>query len=167
VSAFVEAGLAQRGEDALQTRRFPERQTLHAPFEATRWQSLINGLWMHLVCPEQDAPFYWTVDREFPRLQSAIKAVEARLGTQNNTAFQNARAAVGLSQVRVHDLRHTLGQRLRDAGVPEEDRSLLLGHAIQGMAQHYAAATLERLLEGANTVLKTRDRTVVLRVVNG
>lgn len=90
-----------------------------------------------------------------------------RVGTQNNTAFQKARAAVGLSQVRVHDLRHTFGHRLRDAGVTEEDRSLLLGHAVEGMAQHYATATLERLLEAANSVKTTRDRTMVLRVVNG
>lgn len=90
-----------------------------------------------------------------------------RIGTQNNTAFQKARTAVGLGQVRVHDLRHTFGHRLRDAGVPEEDRSLLLGHAVEGMAQHYAAATLERLLDAANSVRATRDRTMVLRVVNG
>jgi integrase len=67
----------------------------------------------------------------------------------------------------VHDLRHTFGQRLRHAGVPEEDRSLLLGHAVEGMAQHYATATLERLLQAANSVSTTRDRTMVLRVVNG
>jgi len=69
--------------------------------------------------------------------------------------------------VRVHDLRHTFGQRLRDAGVQAEDRALLLGHAIQGMAQHYATATLERLLEAANSVLDKRDRTMVLRVATG
>jgi len=90
-----------------------------------------------------------------------------RVGSMNNTAFQEARAAVGLAHVRVHDLRHTFGQRLRNAGVPEEDRSLLLGHAVEGMAQHYATATLERLLQAANSVLTTRDRTMVLRVVNG
>ncbi|MGE3346092.1 MAG: tyrosine-type recombinase/integrase [Ramlibacter sp.] len=89
-----------------------------------------------------------------------------RVATMNNTAYQKARAAVGLDQVRVHDLRHTFGQRLRAAGVPEEDRALLLGHALQGMPQHYAAATLERLLEAANSVLGRRDRTL-LRVVNG
>lgn len=89
-----------------------------------------------------------------------------RIVTQNNSAFQKARADVGLSQVRVHDLRHTFGQRLRDAGVAEEDRALLLGHAVQGMPQHYATATLERLLDAANSVLQTRDRTMVLRVVN-
>ena len=90
-----------------------------------------------------------------------------RVETQNNTAFQKARGVVGLSQVRVHDLRHTYGQRLRDAGVSEEDRALLLGHAGNGMPQHYATATVARLLEAANAVLKTRDRTMVLRVVNG
>jgi integrase len=30
----------------------------------------------------------------------------------------------------MHDLGHTFGQRLRDAGVSAEDRALLLGHAI-------------------------------------
>jgi integrase len=93
--------------------------------------------------------------------------VPQRVATQNNSAFQKARADVGLSQVRVHDLRHTFGQRLRDAGVSEEDRALLLGHAMHGMPQHYATATLERMLEAANSVLQTRDRTMVLRVVNG
>ena len=90
-----------------------------------------------------------------------------RVETQNNSAFQKAREAVGLAKVRVHDLRHTYGQRLRDAGVSEEDRALLLGHAGNGMPQHYATATVARLLEAANAVLKTRDRTMVLRVVNG
>jgi integrase len=87
-----------------------------------------------------------------------------RIATQNNSAFQKARADVELSQVRVHDLRHTFGQRLRDAGVAEEDRALLLGHAVQGMPQHYATATLERLLDAANSVQHTKDRTMVLRV---
>lgn len=89
-----------------------------------------------------------------------------RIDTMNNTAFQTAREAAGL-QVRVHDFRHTFGQRLRDAGVSEEDRALLLGHAVEGMAQHYATATIARLVEQANRVSETRDRTTLLRVVNG
>lgn len=93
--------------------------------------------------------------------------VPNRLVTQNNSAFQKARADVGLSQVRVHDLRHTFGQRLRDAGVTSEDRSLLLGHAIEGMSQHYAVSTLERMLEAANSVINEQDRTMVLRVAYG
>lgn len=90
-----------------------------------------------------------------------------RIGTMNNTAFQAARKTTGLETVRVHDLRHTFGQRLRDAGVSEEDRALLLGHAIDGMPQHYATATVARLVDAANSVANTRDRTTLLRVVNG
>jgi integrase len=89
------------------------------------------------------------------------------IDTMNNTAFQNARRAAKLERVRVHDLRHTFGQRLRDAGVAEEDRALLLGHAITGMPQRYATATIARLVEAANKVKETRDRTTLLRVVNG
>ena len=87
--------------------------------------------------------------------------------TMNNTAFQGARRAARLERVRVHDLRHTFGQRLGEAGVVEEDRALLLGHAITGMPQHYATATIARLVEAANKVRETRDRTTLLRVVNG
>lgn len=73
-----------------------------------------------------------------------------RTGTINNTAWQAARRATELEKVRVHDLRHTFGQRLRDAGVREEDRALLLRHAIEGMPQHYATVTVARLVEAAN-----------------
>jgi integrase len=90
-----------------------------------------------------------------------------RVETMNSAAFQKARADVGLPMVRVHDLRHTFGQRLREAGVSEEDRALLLGHAVEGMPQLYATATIARLLDAANSVLTTRDRTTLLRVVNG
>ena len=50
------------------------------------------------------------------------------IGTMNNTAWQSVRRAVGLTPVRIHDLRHTFGSRLRAAGVSEEDRAALLGH---------------------------------------
>ena len=66
----------------------------------------------------------------------------------------------------MHDLRHTYAQRLRDAGVAEEDRALLLGHAITSMPQHYATATIARLVDAANKVTETRDRTTLLRIVN-
>ena len=90
-----------------------------------------------------------------------------RVNTMNNTGYQRARAAVGLGMARVHDLRHTYGQRLRDAGVLKEDRDLLMGHASEGMAQHYATSTVARLIDLANKVSETRDRMTILRVVNG
>ena len=70
---------------------------------------------------------------DFVFMYSAPGHEPGRIGTINNTGWQNARAAVGLAKVRVHDLRHTYGQRLRDSGVSEEDRALLLGCAIEGM----------------------------------
>lgn len=90
-----------------------------------------------------------------------------RVGTMNNTAWQGARSSAGLSQVRIHDLRHTYGQRLREAGASEEDRALLLGHATDSMPSHYASSTVARLVEVANSVAGTRDRTTILRVVSG
>ncbi|WP_143763003.1 tyrosine-type recombinase/integrase [Ramlibacter tataouinensis] len=73
-----------------------------------------------------------------------------RIETMNNTARQNARRAVGLQSVRIHDLRHTFGQRLRQAGVPKEDRTSLLGHAVEDMPEHYATATVEQPIKAAN-----------------
>lgn len=90
-----------------------------------------------------------------------------RVETINNTAFQSARTKAGLAAVRVHDFRHTYGQRLRDAGVQGEDRNLLLGHASDDMSDLYATATVARLVDLANKVSETRDRTTLLRVVNG
>lgn len=45
-----------------------------------------------------------------------------RVGNMMNTAWKRARKKVGLPQVRVHDLKHTFGRRLRAAGVSFEDR---------------------------------------------
>jgi integrase len=90
-----------------------------------------------------------------------------RIETMNNTGFQAARRAAGLGGVRVHDLRHTFGQRLREAGVQAEDRALLLGHALEGMPQHYATATIARLVALANKTRETSDHVTLLRVING
>jgi integrase len=89
-----------------------------------------------------------------------------RMDTMNNTAYQNARKRAKLTQVRIHDFRHTFAQRLRDAGVAEEDRAVLLGHATDSMPKHYATPTVARLVELANRVQQTRDATTLLRVVN-
>ena len=50
-----------------------------------------------------------------------------RIARINNHAWRKARSRVGLPLVRVHDLRHTFGHRLRAAGVSFEDRQDLLG----------------------------------------
>lgn len=109
--------------------------------------------------------FVWRRER-VKNLELEPAMAWAPIDSINNTDYQAARTAAGLADVRVHDLRHTYGQRLRDAGVAEEDRALLLGHAIVGMPQHYATATIARLVEAASKVSETRDWMTVLRIVN-
>jgi integrase len=56
--------------------------------------------------------------------------------------------------VRVHDLRHTFGHRLRAAGVSFEDRQDLLGHKSERMTTHYSAPDILRLIEAAEKRLQ-------------
>ncbi|WP_405232069.1 tyrosine-type recombinase/integrase [Lentisalinibacter salinarum] len=81
-----------------------------------------------------------------------------RLGKMNTTSWRQGRARVGLPQVRVHDLKHTFGRRLRAAGVSFEDRQDLLGHRSGRITTHYSAAELENLLYAANQVVGQGSR---------
>lgn len=83
-----------------------------------------------------------------------------------NSAWCRARREAGMPQVRVHDLKHTFGRRLRAAGVSFEDRQDLLGHRSGRMTTHYSAAELSKLIEAANSVCErngNRPELVVLR----
>ncbi len=97
----------------------------------------------------------------------ATSVVEARRGIHPDFVFTyeghpinrmltsgwlRARRKAGLPQVRVHDLKHTFGRRLRAAGVSFEDRQDLLGHRSGRITTHYSAAELSRLLDAANSV---------------
>jgi len=70
-----------------------------------------------------------------------------RLDRMNNRAWQKARKNAGLEDVRVHDLRHTFGMRLRAAGVSFEDRQDLLGHHAGRITTHYSRVEIARLIE--------------------
>lgn len=87
--------------------------------------------------------------------------------TMNNTAWQKARRDIGLPSVRVHDLRHTFGARLRAAGVSHEDRAALLGHACHSMPSFYASPDIGRLMGMANRTLERIGTATILRVANG
>jgi integrase len=83
-----------------------------------------------------------------------------------NSAWKKARNRAGLPTVRVHDLKHTFGRRLRAAGVSFEDRQDLLGHRSGRITTHYSAAELSRLIEAAERVAEqngSRPELVVLR----
>ncbi len=86
-----------------------------------------------------------------------------------NSAWRRVRRTVGLPQVRVHDLKHTFGRRLRAAGVSFEDRQDLLGHRSGRITTHYSAAELSRLIDAANSVCESggkRPELVVLRRIS-
>lgn len=78
-----------------------------------------------------------------------------------NSAWQKARIRAGLAQVRVHDLKHTFGRRLRAAGVSFEDRQDLLGHKSTRITTHYSAAELSSLIEAADKVSDGRSGPVL------
>jgi integrase len=84
-----------------------------------------------------------------------------------NSAWKTARTKAGLPQVRVHDLKHTFGRRLRAAGVSFEDRQDLLGRRSGRITTHYSAAELGKLLEVANLVCDRDGRTPELVVLRG
>lgn len=65
--------------------------------------------------------------------------------TMNNTAWQRARRDAGLGDLHVHDLRHTTGMRLREAGVSEATRADILWHTNPKMTHHYSMAQIVEL----------------------
>jgi len=68
-----------------------------------------------------------------------------RIQTMNNTGWQSARTSAGLGDLHVHDLRHTVGMRMREAGVAEGTVSDVLWHSTKTMTQHYSMAQLVEL----------------------
>jgi integrase len=90
----------------------------------------------------------------------------------NNTAWRNAReraadkweeqtgqpAPMGFRRVRVHDMKHTFGRRLRAAGVSFEDRQDLLGHKNGRITTHYSSAELANLIAAAERVCDENSR---------
>lgn len=71
----------------------------------------------------------------------AYKPIE----TMNNSGWQTGRKAAGLGDLHVHDLRHTVGMRLREAGIPEGTISDLLWHSTRSMTHHYSVAQIVEL----------------------
>jgi len=81
-----------------------------------------------------------------------------------NSAWKKARVRAGLPELRVHDLKHTFGHRLRAAGVSFEDRQDLLGHKSGRITTHYSAPDVSRLIEAAERVCEARG--TILRIAS-
>ena len=64
----------------------------------------------------------------------------------------------GFLRIRIHDLKHTFGRRLRAEDVSFEDRQDLLGHKAGRITTHYSAAELRNLIAAANKVCNEDSR---------
>lgn len=81
------------------------------------------------------------------------------------STWKAARMETNLANVRVHDLKHTFGRRLRSAGVSFEDRQDLLGHKSTRITTHYSAGELLNLWRAANTVCEVQEHTPTLTLL--
>ncbi len=79
--------------------------------------------------------------------REAAKRYEAELGVA---------CPWGFAHVRVHDLKHTFGRRLRAAGVALETRRVLLGHKNEDITTHYSAPEIADLLKAAERIIESR-----------
>jgi len=64
----------------------------------------------------------------------------------------------GFRHLRVHDLRHTFGRRLRAANVAKETRSALLGHKTGDITTHYSEAEIQELIDAVGKIAGSNPR---------
>jgi integrase len=70
----------------------------------------------------------------------------------NNSSWKRARKVANLVGVRVHDLKHTFGRRLRSASVSNETLKVLIEHKNGDITSHYSGEKLGELIVAANKV---------------
>lgn len=98
------------------------------------------------ACRGQHKEFVFVYRRE--RVKNLhLEAAQAYqpIERMNNSGWRTARTAAGLGDLHVHDLRHTVGMRLREAGVGESTIADLLWHSKQSMTHHYSVAQIVEL----------------------
>jgi integrase len=87
--------------------------------------------------------------------------------TMDCTSWKNAKNKLDLREIRIHDLKHTYGRRLRAAGVDLETRQDLLGHRNGKITTHYSAPEIENLILASEKVcespLRKSHAIVILR----
>lgn len=78
------------------------------------------------------------------------------VGRMFNTAWRKWRKRSGLQGFKVHHLRHTVGMRLREAGVNETTRADVLWHSHEGQTAHYSMAQVLEIREGLELITSER-----------
>ena len=72
----------------------------------------------------------------------------------NNTAWQKGVKRAGVEDLHVHDLRHTVGMRLRLTGVGERTQDVILWHSNKSMNSHYAIAQLREIYDALEGIAR-------------
>jgi integrase len=93
-----------------------------------------------------------------------VEPKRSPLYQMNNNSWQKVRKETGLP-IRVHDLKHTFGRRLRAAGVSFEDRQDLLGHKSSRITTHYSAGEVQSLIDAANKVCRRGGSALALTII--
>ena len=78
--------------------------------------------------------------------------------TMHNTAWQSARTRAGLGDLHVHDLRHTVGMRLREAGVAFVTQRDVLWHSSGSITEHYTIAQILELHAALEKISKPSNK---------
>ena len=63
-----------------------------------------------------------------------------------------------IDDLHIHDLRHTVGMRLREAGAREETIADILWHTRHGMTAHYSVVQIDELLAALNRITDEGSR---------
>lgn len=76
----------------------------------------------------------------------------------SNNGWQNGRKKAGLGDLHVHDLRHTVGLRLRESGVQENTVSAVLWHSNKNITGHYSMAQIVEIFEALESIKDEANR---------
>jgi integrase len=96
--------------------------------------------------------------RKVTRMHNTAWKRSRKLAAQEYPKVFGRDCPEGLRNIRVQDLKHTFGRRLRATGVSFEDRQDLLGHKSGRITTHYSAVELQNLIDAANRVCKEGSR---------
>jgi len=77
---------------------------------------------------------------------------------RQNPAWQSARKKAGLGDLHVHDLRHTVGLRLREAKVSDRTQDDILWHSNKSMTAHYSMAQIREIFEALEKIKDESNR---------
>lgn len=116
-----------------------------------------RGLSDEWVFPYKDGPM--------SRMNASGWRAARRRAAEKWKELYKREPSAGFSSIRVHDLKHTFGRRLRAADVPFEDRQALLGHTSGSVTTHYSAAELSKLIEYAERVIKPTGAAPVVTLI--